>query len=142
MGLSAEIGLDAVLPNMRDPEASVDPAWVFTVRPDLRHWDYRGDRDVFGFDPSGRMLYFGKTHAGEDVWLVLAPEECIGPYGTKHDLPKKMDAPARMDRKVANVIWAFLSVVFSRVQYSDFALRDDYPDISSEAKLELSTDIL
>ena len=129
--------MDAVLPNMRDPEASVDPAWVFTVRPDLRHWDYRGDRDVFGFDPSGRMLYFGKTHAGEDVWLVLAPEECIGPYGTKHDLPKKMDAPARMDRKVANVMWAFLSVVFSRVQYTDFALRHDYPDISSEAKLEL-----
>ena len=46
MGITADIGLDAALPNTNVHAAQVDPSWVFHIRPDLRHWDYRGDREV------------------------------------------------------------------------------------------------
>ena len=142
MGITADIGLDAALPNIKIPEACVDPSSVFNIRPDLRHWDYRGDRDVIGFDPAGRMLYLGKTHAGEDVWIVMAPNECFGPDGEVQDVPPKGAEPARMDRRTANVMWAYISYVFTCVHYLDFAMADKYPDIRSESTLALSTDIL
>lgn len=142
LGLSAECGLDAALPNLNIEEVLNDPAWTFTLKTSCRYWDYRGDREVLGFDPSGRMLYLGKTPAHEDVWIVLAPDECVGPDAEMQAVGKA-DSPARMDRQSANVMWAFLAYLFSRIRYSDFARRPGhYPDISSERTLALSTDIL
>lgn len=131
-----------MLPNVKLEEVRNDPSWTFTFKPSCRHWDYRGDREVIGFDPTGRMLYLGKTRTSEDVWVIMAPDECVGRYAEMQSVGKDRD-PARMDRPSANIIWAFLSFLFSSIRYSDFAhVAGEYPDVTSERTLALTTRIL
>lgn len=141
-GLSAALGLDAGLPNLNIDEVRNDPSWTFTFKPSCRHWEYRGNREVIGFDPTGRMLYLGKTRTGEDLWLIVAPNECVGPEGEMQPVGKA-EAPARMDRPAMNVMWAFFLHLFAQMRYSDFVnIRGAYPDIQSERTLAKSTNIL
>lgn len=137
------IGLDAAAPNLSHPGVSNDPTWTFNLRPDRRHWEYRGNRNFLGFDPSHRLLYFGSTHANEDVWLALVPLEFVGPLGDYNcDEMPQTNEPARMDPIAANAMWAYVSLVLTRIQYGGFAMTRDYPPIASEHDLGLHTDIL
>ena len=106
LALSASLGLDAAAPNLKILEVRNNPAWTFTFKPECRHWDYRGDREVIGFDSTGRMLYMGKTGTGEDVWLVVAPDECVGPHGEMQAVGKAT-GPSRMDRSSAWISWTY-----------------------------------
>ncbi|KAI0633913.1 hypothetical protein C8Q77DRAFT_1156771 [Trametes polyzona] len=134
------LGLDPALPNMRAPGVAVDPLWRFTLRPDLRFFEYRADRKPIGFDPQGRMVYFGLTRSAEDVWLVAAPRECVGRTPLS-DLSFS-DGPTKMSARDVRVAMALLAWMLYQMDYGDMVLYPEYPAIDSDAAFGRGCDLL
>lgn len=133
--------MDAALPNIAVREVREDMAWTFTLTPSRQHWSYRGNRKILGFDPIERMFYLGHTGANEDVWIAMFPNECVGPNGVMEEF-KPSSLPTRIPTKAAYVLWAYIAFVLARIQFDDFAVDNEYPDISSATTLGFYTDIL
>ena len=124
------IGLDVCLPNITVPEVREDPTWTFYMITNRRHWGYRGHRAPMGFDVTQRMMYLGNTGATDDLWLVIAPEECVAENPMIHDV-EEMKTSTVMDSKAALIVWAFIAYVLDRVNYKDFTMHIRYPKIDS-----------
>ncbi|KAI0362929.1 hypothetical protein BV20DRAFT_1058511 [Pilatotrama ljubarskyi] len=135
-----ERGLDPALPNLRAPGVEEDPTWRFFLRPDRRHYDYRGDRKPIGIDPQGRMVYFGQTRSAEDVWLLVAPRESVG-RTPMSDLTFS-EGSTRMSSKDVRVAMALLAWMLEKINYGAIVVPPPYPNIESDAAFYESADIL
>lgn len=134
------IGLDPALPNMRAPGVAVDPHWRFTLRPDLRFFEYRADRKPLGMDPQGRMVYFGLTRSSEDVWLFAAPRDAVGRTPVS-DLVFT-DGPTKMSARDVRVAMSLLAWMLCKMDFGDMVMYPEYPDIDSDGTFSRGCDIL
>lgn len=114
---------------------------AYYICPQHRHWDFRGRTSIFPFDPTGRCMHFGHDGVGDHYWIVLAPKDSLR-LGAPIDQPPKNPGPALMPTRTRMVMWAWLAVALQRIQYRDFAMDTDYPNISNETQFGFYTSIL
>ena len=90
------------------------------------------------------MLYIGKTHDGDDMWLTLIPQESLG---RNCDISNVQDSGglARMDpvtRRVmtAMLIWMLVDINFEHIFLTESC--KGYPDIKSDTAMRRCTNFL
>ena len=125
------VGLDAVLPNMSDPEARYDPDWTFRLTTDRRHMQFNGTVDFVSWDPHGHFVYFGVARQVEHAYIVMVPKTAIGvgvdPAGVpsyKHIRP--------MDARSARAVFIMLAFMLAKINYSDLQTKNPYPSLDSD----------
>ena len=75
-----EMGFAAVLPNVDVRHGVMNwPHWSFTLSFHRKHFNYRGSRNVLGFNPKGRLMLAGRTVNNADVYLAWMPIEAMQP---------------------------------------------------------------
>ena len=87
------------------------------------------------------MMYLGSTGAKEDVWLVLAPTECLGNHVDLEDVTITR-ASATVDSTTGRVLMAMLAYMMEKINYSNIYLMDLYPNCSSDADLSAATNLV
>lgn len=138
--VAAESGIAMVLPNLNVRGAAHDPHWRFTLRPDRRFWDFRGDRLPIGFDIEDKIAYFGLTNSGDHVWLVVSPMEHFGkpiPAGFKPS-----NEYARMSARDVRILMVMISWMLMKSRFGAHIISPPYPDVDNEDKVGDATAIL
>lgn len=138
--VAAEAGIAMILPNLGVPGAAHDPNWRFTLRPDRRNWDFRGDRLPIGMPVEGRIAYFGVTNAGDHVWLVMAPMEDIGcpvPHGFKPSTEY-----ARMSPRDSRILLAMISWMLAKTGFGAHIISPKYPNVDDAELFNDATNIM
>lgn len=136
-----DFGLDAVLPNMSDVDAMTDVNWSWEFDMTLRHWEFRGREVAVGCDLEGRAACVGRTRAGNEIWAVIANKES---FKEEHDIHSVEQGPgsSRMDPTDYRVLMALMAYMLADSHYSDIYLTRDYPDVTSDATLMNSSDLM
>ena len=128
-----ELGFGAVLPPVDKPD------WSFTMRFDRRHWTFKGDRRVFGFQPDHRMLYIGQAPMNANVFIALMPVEAFvaDPEPIRHTR-----VPTTMSSVVARITISMVVYMLVKAGYSTIYMTCDYPDVAKESEWRMQTNIL
>lgn len=138
--VSRGIGLGALLPN-----ANNNTSWLFCL--DVRRnekWDFRMANARLGFDPSERMLWIGKTHMSEDVWIAMVPDSGTLETDDALDLEEVARKRARKRRthlteRHHKILLVFLANMLQRTGVRGIYLPETYPDL--DINFQLTSDL-
>ena len=136
-----DVGLDVALPNMSTHEGRARLAWTMDLDFTKRHWEYRGNRKVLGCNPAARMAYIGRVQSLEDAWLIPAPRDIVGKNIDLNAIPPSA-LSTRMDPIDFRIAAAFFAMMLERANISNIYVIDGYPNVSSDAAFNLTTDLL
>ena len=135
------MGLDVLLPNVANVNARANATWTFEMDMSKRHWEYRGDRKLLGFDPTQRMMYIGRANGLDDSWLTWAPRYVVG-ANVNLDAVEQSGGTTRMDPTDFRIGAAMLAWMMEKMHYSNVYVVGGYPDVSSDARFNTACDIL
>jgi hypothetical protein len=138
MAVSANIGLDAVLPRARS-EASV-PNFSFRLTLDGNYREWKTLHGQLGFDPSGRMLHIGRRYE-EDVWIAFAPKTFVCRMSTEEHPGFQLETSTRLSTEHYRRFALFINYCLSQMSFEYFTLRRQYPDINDIEDLRQMTNI-
>lgn len=131
MTVANRIGLSAILPN-------VDSAHQFGLELDLKkeYREFKGKHGTLGFDPTGCMLFVGRSN-NEDVFLAMAPDEFIANPAARRDARKRAAGSSRMSRRHYRQVVIMLAFFMSSLERHPFIrLRQDPYEIDLESGKE------
>jgi hypothetical protein len=133
------LGLGPLLPNARvlhTYEFKMDlqkPARRFTAK-----------YVKLGFDPTGVMLWIGRSSASEDVWLAFPPRSFI--EGEEYDEDGGMhwrgQRATALSRDIYRRVVMFLAVMLCNINYLDITVANPYPNLADEKAFEEATNVL
>lgn len=114
MTVANRIGLSAILPN-------VDSAHQFGLELDLKkeYKEFKGKHGTLGFDPTGCMLFVGRSN-NEDVFLAMAPDEFIANPAARRDARKRAAGSSRMSRRHYRQVVIMLAFFMSSLERHPF----------------------
>lgn len=128
------MGLDAILPNMRDAVARYDPQWTFSLKTDRRSMQYNGTIDFLNYEPHGRMVYIGAVRQVEHAWLMMVPRTAIGAAINTAGVPSyKSIRP--MDSRSVRAVFMMLAYMLSQIKYSHVHVRRRYPSLEDDKEI-------
>ena len=135
-------GLDAMLPNMSDPQARYEPLWTFKLTTDRRYMQFNGTVDFLNWDPHGRFVYIGVVRQVEHVYLVMVPLESMGAAVNPAGVPTyKHIAP--MDARGVRAVFMMLAYMLSKINFSNIQVANRYPSLDSDKEIsEYANNIL
>lgn len=133
--------MDVLLPNVSHVDARTNATWTYEMDLSKRHWEYRGDRRLLGFDPTHRMMYIGRTNGLDDSWLTWAPRYVVG-ANVDLDAVEQTGGTTRMDARDFRIGAAMLAWMLEKMHFSNIYVVRGYPDITSDARFNTASDIL
>ena len=137
----SEQGFATVLPNISIPGVLNWTNWSFTIDFSHVHWEYRGDREMLGYNPAHRMLRVGNTLIGGDVFLSWMPLEALD-----NDLDIRAIRHTKestiMHPRLRRLTQAAIAIMMYRSHYTDVYPISEYPDISSDDEFALETNLM
>ncbi|KAI1782287.1 hypothetical protein LXA43DRAFT_1068984 [Ganoderma leucocontextum] len=141
IAIPLNIGLDAVLPNLEDPDARNDATWSWELDMTLRNWEYRGETKVLGTATAGDMACLGKTRNGNEVWLILADPSA---FTRNHDINavEYPRASTRMDPTDYRIVMSLLAYMLAESHYGNMYVTRPYPEIKDDPSFNKSTPLL
>ena len=97
-----------------------------------------------GFNPAGRMLWIGKTHQNEDLWIGMAPNSFNNESTAMlEDLEWLPSTSTKMESQRVKILLPFLVYVLEKVPAHDLYVSEKYPDLNDgEEFLETASNIL
>ena len=136
-----EIGFSSILPNVSLPHVLNRMEWTLFINTTRPYWDYRGDREVLGFDPAGNMLYIARTANASDAFLAWMPEDALLPDEDREPV-EYTDTTTVMSGPLRRASWALLAYVMMKSHYQDITFVHTYPDITDEVAFKNQCSIL
>jgi hypothetical protein len=130
------LGLGAVLPNQ-----NVDHN--FEIRVNLKQ-AYRTFSPKFaklGFDPTGCMLWIGRSPASEDVWLAWAPKVSL-PTACEDVPAGTCTGSTQMSRRHHRMAAMFMALMLKRIAYRDVTVSNNYPDLERDETFDWPTNAM
>lgn len=127
-------GLDAILPNMDEPDGRYDPQWTFRLMTDRRYMKFNGTVDFLNYEPHGRFLYIGQARQCEHAWLVLVPRAQLGVHFNA-DTAISYKSIRPMDPRTVRAVFMMLAFMLSRINYSDIHITNPYPSLDSDKEI-------
>lgn len=137
----SEHGFGAVLPNVSIPGVLNWTNWSFTLDLSRHSWEYRGDREILGYNPANRMLRIGKTIIDGDVFLSWMPVEALDNNLDIRTVQHTKESTV-MHPRLRRLTQAALAIMMYRSHYTDVYPVTDYPDISSDNAFRNNTNLL
>jgi hypothetical protein len=130
------LGLAAMLPNIAMHHA-------IEFRLDLKQQSRRFNAKYakLGFDPTGCILWIGRSSSGEDSWLAWVPKENL--WEDAVDVPPgKGKEDTTLSKSHYRMVTMFLSEMLHSIQYRDVIVTDRYPDVGSDSDFRFATNAL
>ncbi|KAM6488794.1 hypothetical protein JOM56_015743 [Amanita muscaria] len=134
--VGAGLGLAAMLPNITMHHA-------MEFRLDLKQQARRFGAKYakLGFDPTGCMLWIGRSSTGEDTWLAWVRNESL--WDEAEDIPPasgKEDTV--MSKKHYRMVVMFLAEMLTKINHRDVIVTNPYPDIEDDTEFQFATNAL
>jgi hypothetical protein len=130
------LGLAALLPNQKRLHN-------FEFALDLRQ-PYRTFSAKFaklGFDPTGSMLWIGRSYASEDVWLAWAPTESLQ-MECEDVAPGTCRGSTQLKTRHYHITTMFLASMLKGIGYGDLTVSDAYPDLENKEDMHFATNLM
>lgn len=132
-----DIGLGAMLPNL---EATHN--YEFTLNLGSPFRQFTAKHIKLGFDPTGSMLWIGRSPSGEDVWLAFVKLEDLETEEEDLIRPKRSGSSTCLNTHQYRCTVMFLAYVLNHISFMDATVHDTYPDVTDKADFTFATNIL
>jgi hypothetical protein len=132
--VGAGIGLGPLIPNLVGHHN-------FSFRLELSRTSRRftAKHVELGFEPSGAMVWIGRTGAGEDAWLAFVHHET---QSEDEEVPRQDESPhscLTVDQQRRVVM--FLASCLKTIAYRDVLVTNQYPDVSNDDEYKRATNV-
>jgi hypothetical protein len=130
------LGLGAMLPNI-----AIHHAMEFGLNLHQPMRKFSAKYAKLGFDPTGCMLWIGRSSTGEDVWLAFIPNDCMGPEA--EDVPTcSGKEETTLNKEHYRIAVMFLTDMLRRIGLRDIIVTEQYPDVSNDDDFTYATNAL
>jgi hypothetical protein len=130
---SLSIGLDAFIPN------GVDHTYQFHMHLDDQTRQLRAKHVYLGFDATNSMLWLGRSHGHEDVWLAMVTTD----YENSGILANKFTGTTTaMMTKHYRMIVLMMAYMLKSIGFPGITQSKTYPDLDDDECLNKYTNVM
>jgi hypothetical protein len=130
------LGLAALLPN----QARLHN-FEFTLDLEQPYRTFSAKFAKLGFDPTGTMLWIGRSHSSEDVWLAWAPTESLQ-MECEDVAPGTCHGSTQLKTRHYRMTTMFFASMLKGIGYGDVTVSDPYPDLDNEQDVHFATNLM
>ncbi|KAH9923787.1 uncharacterized protein BXZ73DRAFT_103833 [Epithele typhae] len=131
-------GFGVVLPHPEHANEAAFGQWRVNMRVNEPTFAFRGSRESFPFDPTGRLVYFGKTGGNADVFIGWIPEAILEP---NHKWPEHGKLPTSPSRTLARATQAMTIHFLRECRYRDIDCTTSYPDLNNDRLFKMTSNL-
>ncbi|KAM6489215.1 hypothetical protein JOM56_015385 [Amanita muscaria] len=134
--VGAGLGLAAMLPNI-----TMHHTMEFWLDLKQQAWRFGAKYAKLGFDPTGCMLWIGRSSTGEDTWLAWVRNESL--WDEAEDIPPASGKEGTvMSKKHYRMVVMFLAEMLTKINHQDVIVTNPYPDIEDDTEFQFATNAL
>ncbi|KAH9919216.1 uncharacterized protein BXZ73DRAFT_80425 [Epithele typhae] len=131
-------GFGVVLPHPDHANAATFREWRVNMRVKDTSYPFKGSRDSFPFDPTGRLVYFGKTGGNADIYIGWIPNAILD---ENHKWPEHGKNPTSPSKKLALATQAMITHFLHKSKYRTINCSTTYPPLD-HAKFKAASNLL
>jgi hypothetical protein len=139
------LGLGPVIPNL-----NVHHGFIFKLDLSKPYRHFTAKNVKLGFDPTGSMLWIGRSPSGEDVWLAFVTRESqedSDDEDIRATRSRRFQGTGRTTSSVLNVLQQrrvimFLAKAIQNTQHLDIVVDEEYPNVEDDADYRFATNVL
>lgn len=137
--VSADIGFDAILPNIPN-----DPTFAFHLDLHQPARIFKSKHANVGFSTERCMLYIGKSRGKDNIWLAMAPHEFFATSGSHRDTFPSSGPSCLLGGHYWMLVMYLAHVIATALPAREVYCTHAYPDLSDNPRMivENNTNLL
>jgi hypothetical protein len=132
------LGLGALIPNRRRLHT-----FEFTLNLSQQYRTFSAKYTKLGFDPTGRMLWIGRSPSSEDVWITWVPNDWLSPATEIEDVAIGVcTGSTELDTRRYRLSVMFLASMLHSIGTRDLTVQTPYPGLDNANAFQQASNIL
>jgi hypothetical protein len=115
--------------------------YEFTLEMETNYRTFSAKFAKLGFDPTGAMLWVGRSPSAEDVWLAWAPTDSLS-IDCEDVPPGTCRGSTNLSTRHYRMSTMFMASMLKAIGYRDVAVTNPYPELDDEHNVHAATNFL